>query len=138
MALTVYRMGDAPLQAELNRLLCNRNPQQYELEWRHVYLDGLRELWIVRRQPGPRGAAGALYRVIAPPYRAIDLPRDWIGRVQCDCIEAQNGARRLGGICKHALMVYAWQGAYNGTGARWLYLDCYLRKFCADTQQHTR
>jgi hypothetical protein len=138
MALTVYRMGDAPLQAELNRLLCNRNPQQYELEWRHVYLDGLRELWIVRRLPGPRGAAGALYRVVAPAHNRVDLPRSWIGKVQCDCPESQNGATRLGGLCKHSLMVYAWQGSYYDNPARWLYLDIYLRKFCADTQQHTR
>jgi hypothetical protein len=138
MALVRYSMGHAPIQAELLRVLCNRDPNRYEVEWAHTYLDGLRELWWVRRLPGPKGAAGALYRVIAPPYRAIDLPRDWIGKVQCDCPEAQNGATRLGGLCKHALMVYCWQGAYNGTGARWLYTDCYLRKFCAGHDTNTR
>jgi hypothetical protein len=131
MVRCLYGMGVAPLREELNRLLCNRNPQQYELEWSHVYLDGLRELWIVRRLPGPKGAAGALYRVIAPPHRRADLPSDWIGKVQCDCAEAQNGATRLGGICKHALMTYAWQGSTCDNPARWLYLEVYLRKFCA-------
>jgi len=131
MAVCRYSAGDAPLQAELNRLLCNRDPNMYEVEWAHTYTDGLRELWMVRRLPGPRGAAGALYRVIAPPHNRADLPRDWIGKAQCDCAEAQQGAPRLGGLCKHALMVYAWQGSYHENAARWLYLDVYLRKFCA-------
>jgi len=131
MALVRYSMEQAPLSAELLRVLCNRDPRRYELEWAHTYLDGLRELWWVRRLPGPLGAAGALYRVIAPSHRRADLPSDWIGKAQCDCAEAQNGARRLGGLCKHMLMVYCWQGAYCDNPARWLYTDCYLRKFCA-------
>jgi hypothetical protein len=138
MAVCRYSMGQAPLSAELLRLLCNRDPQRYELEWAHTYLDGLRELWRVRKHPGPRGAAGALYRVEIPPYRAIDLPRDWIGRAQCNCPEFQTGAQRLGGVCKHILMCYAWQGSYNGNGARWLYLDIWLRKFCADPTPNAR
>jgi hypothetical protein len=138
MTVCRYSMEQAPMCAELLRALCNRNPNRYEVEWAHVYLDGLRQLWWVRKHPGPLGAAGAFYRVIVPPYNRADLPRDWVGRVQCDCPEAQAGAHRLGGICKHALMVYAWQGAYSGTGARWLYLDGYLRKFCAGQSQHTR
>jgi hypothetical protein len=101
-------------------------------------VDGLRELWRVRKYPGPRGAAGALYTVIAPPHRKADLPSDWIGRVQCDCPEAQQGAPRLGGLCKHSLMVYAWQGSWYDNSARWLYLDSYLRKFCADPNTDPR
>jgi len=131
MIRAIYGMGVAPLDAELLRVLCNADPRRYELEWSCVYLDGLRELWYVRKHVGPRGGAGALYRVEAPPYRFSDLPSDWVGRVQCTCPEAQAGAPRLGGLCKHALMVYAWQGAWNGCGARWLYLDVYLRKFRA-------
>lgn len=132
MAVCRYSMSGAPLQAELNRLLCNRDPNRYELEWGLIYLDGLREVWWVRKYPGPKGAAGALYRVVAPPHNRADLPHNWVGKVQCDCPEAQAGAPRLGGVCKHALMVYAWQGSHYGNGARWLYLDVYLRKFCAD------
>jgi hypothetical protein len=138
MAVCRYSMGDAPLQAELNRLLCNRDPNRYEVEWRLTYLDGLREVWWVRKHPGPRGAAGALYRVVAPAHNRVDLPKDWIGRVQCECPEAQTGGSRLGGLCKHALMVYAWQGSHNSNPARWLYLDCYLRKFCGDPTTQTR
>ena len=131
MVKVIYGMAVAPLDAELLRVLCNRDPRRYEVEWSVCYLDGLRELWRVRKYPGPRGAAGALYTVIAPPHRRADLPSDWIGRVQCDCPEAQQGAPRLGGLCKHSLMVYAWQGSYYDNSARWLYLDVYLRKFCA-------
>jgi hypothetical protein len=131
MVRCLYGMGVAPLDAELNRLLCNRDPNRYELEWAQVYLDDRREIWWVRKHPGPRGAAGALYRVIAPPHKRADLPRDWLGKAQCDCAEAQQGAPRLGGLCKHSLMVYAWQGSCHDNPARWLYLDCYLRKFCA-------
>jgi hypothetical protein len=130
MAVCRYRMGDAPLSAELLRVLCNTNPARYELEWTYAYLDGLREVWWVRKHPD-----GALYRVITPPYSRADLPRDWIGRVQCNCPEARRGAPRLQGVCKHGLMVYAWQGSCYGNGARWLYLDVYLRKFCAG--EHT-
>ena len=131
MVRCLYGMGVAPLDAELLRVLCNRDPRRYELEWSLTYLDGLREVWAVRRLPGPRGEAGALYRVIAPAHKRTDLPSDWIGKAQCDCAEAQQGAPRLGGLCKHALMVYAWQGSYHENAARWLYLDVYLRKFCA-------
>jgi hypothetical protein len=138
MVVCKYGMAVAPLDEALKHFLCNRDPRRYEIEWAHTYLDGLRELWWVRKYPGPRGAAGALYRVIAPPHRRADLPSDWIGKVQCDCPEAQQGAPRLGGICKHALMVYAWQGSYNDNSARWLYIDCYLRKFCGDTTTQTR
>jgi len=129
-------MGVAPLDAGLLRVLCNTDPRRYQVEWTHAYLDGLRELWIVCKAPGLRGGAGAVYRVIAPPYRFADLPADWRGKVSCECPEAQAGAPRLGGLCKHALMVYAWQGAWNGCGARWLYLDVYLRKFCAGADTH--
>jgi hypothetical protein len=128
----IYGMGVAPLDAELNRLLCNRDPNRYEVEWRLTYLDGLREIWWVRKYPGPQGAPGALYRVVAPPHNRADLPQHWVGKVQCDCPEAQSGGSRLGGLCKHALMVYAWQGSWYDNSARWLYLDSYLRKFCAD------
>ena len=137
MVRCIYGMGVAPLDTELLRVLCNRDPRRYELEWAQVYLDGLREVWWVRKYPGPKGAAGALYRVIAPPHNRADLPRDWIGKVQCDCAEAQTGGSRLGGICKHALMVYGWQGSYYDNSARWLYLDVYLRKICAGHSTYT-
>jgi len=132
MAVCRYSMEQAPMCAELLRVLCNRNPNRYEVEWALTYLDGLREVWWVRKHPGPRGAAGALYRVIAPPHARADLPQHWVGKVQCECPEAQSGGSRLGGLCKHALMVYCWQGSYYGNPARWLYADVYLRKFCAD------
>ena len=142
MVRLIYGMGVAPLDAELNRLLCNRDPNRYEVEWRLTYLDGLREVWWVRKYPGPKGAPGALYRVVAPPHNRADLPQHWVGKVQCDCLEAQSGGSRLGGLCKHALMVYAWQGSYYDNSARWLYLDVYLRKFCAgdhtDTNQEVQ
>jgi hypothetical protein len=138
MMRMVYGMAVAPLDEALKRVLCNRDPRRYELEWAMTYLDGLREVWWVRKYPGPKGAAGALYRVVAPPHNRADLPHNWVGKVQCDCSEAQQGAPRLGGICKHALMVYAWQGSYNCNPARWLYLDVYLRKFCAGHDTHTR
>ena len=131
MARFIYGMAVAPLDEALKRLLCNCNPSRYELEWAITYLDGLKEVWWVRKHPGPQGAPGALYRVVAPPHRRVDLPSDWVGLVQCECPEAQRGAPRLGGICKHALMVYGWQGSYYCNAARWLYLDCYLRKFRA-------
>jgi hypothetical protein len=138
MVRCIFGMGIAPLDEGLKRLLCNRDPRRYELEWEHVYLEGMREVWWVRKHPGPKGEAGALYRVIAPPHNRADLPQHWVGKVQCDCAEAQNGASRLGGICKHGLMVYAWQGAWNCNASRWLYLDVYLRKFCAGQSQHTQ
>jgi len=138
MVRCLYGMGVAPLDTELLRVLCNRDPRRYELEWAQVYLDGLREVWWVRKYPGPKGAAGALYRVIAPPHNRADLPHHWVGKVQCDCAEAQTGGSRLGGICKHALMVYGWQGSYYDNSARWLYLDVYLRKFCAGHNTHTQ
>jgi hypothetical protein len=137
MMRLIYGMAVAPLDEGLKRVLCNTDPRRYELDWRLTYLDGLREVWWVRKYPGPRGAAGALYRVVAPPHNRVDLPHHWIGTVQCDCPEAQNGAQRLGGLCKHSLMVYAWQGSYYDNPARWLYLDVYLRKFCAGDHTDT-
>lgn len=138
MVKLTYDMAIAPLDEGLKRLLCNRDPRRYELEWLMVCSDERRELWWVRKYPGPKGAAGALYRVVAPLHNRADLPHHWIGKVQCDCAEAQNGGQRLGGLCKHALMVYAWQGSFYDNPARWLYLDVYLRKFCAGHEQHTR
>jgi hypothetical protein len=138
MMTLIYGMGVAPLDEGLLRLLCNRDPRSYELEWVHTYFDEQRELWWVRKYPGPRGAAGALYRVIVPSHSRADLPHHWVGKVQCDCPEAQSGGSRLGGLCKHALMVYAWQGSHYDNPARWLYLDCYLRKFCAGHNTHTQ
>jgi hypothetical protein len=138
MVKVIYGMPVAPLDEALKRVLCNANPHRYEVEWRLTYLDGLREVWWVRKYPGPKGAPGALYRVVAPPHNRADLPQHWIGKVECECPEAQSGGSRLGGLCKHSLMVYAWQGSWYDNSARWLYLESYLRKFCADPNTDTR
>jgi hypothetical protein len=116
---------------DAKRVLANGDYARYEVEWALTYLDDMREVWWVRKRPGPRGSAGALYRVVAPRHNRIALPKDWIGQVQCDCPEAQNGATRLGGICKHALMVYCVQGSFYGNPARWLYAEVHVLKFRA-------
>jgi hypothetical protein len=134
-----YRIGmaDAPMANDAKRVLANGDYTRYEVEWALTYLDGLREVWWVRKRPGPRGAAGALYRVVAPRHDRLALPKDWIGQVQCDCPEAQNGGSRLGGLCKHALMVYCAQGSFYGNPARWLYAEVYALKFRADGNAQT-
>jgi len=137
MAIYRFGMADAPMANDAKRVLANGDYTRYEVEWALTYLDDMREVWWVRKRPGPRGAAGAVYRVVAPRHNRVDLPQHWVGRVQCECPEAQSGGHRLGGLCKHALMVYAWQGSWYDNSARWLYLDVYLRKFCADGNTHT-
>jgi hypothetical protein len=135
----MYRFGmaDAPMANDAKRVLANDDYTRYEVEWALTYLDDMREVWWVRKRPGPRGAAGALYRVVAPRHDRIALPKDWIGRVQCDCPEAQNGGSRLGGLCKHSLMVYCWQGSYYGNPARWLYAEVHVLKFRAGDHTDT-
>jgi hypothetical protein len=131
--MAIYRIGlaDAPMANDAKRVLANGDYTRYEVEWAHTYLDDMREIWWVRKRPGPRGAAGAVYRVVAPRHNRADLPQHWVGRVQCDCPEARNGGSRLGGICKHALMVYCAQGSWYGNPARWLYAEVHVLKFRA-------
>ena len=118
-----FGMGNAPLT--WLRELCNgTDPARYTVEYSGN--DLRRELWLVQKSPGHRGSAGALYRVYLPVYSPRVLPTDLITASTCDCPEAQSGGTRLGGVCEHTLMAYAWQGALWGTGARWLYVDAYL------------
>ena len=110
-----FGMGNAPLT------WLREDTARYTVEYSGLANDLRRELWLVEESPGPRGSAGALYRVYLPVYSPRVLPTDLPAAATCDCPEAQSG-----GICKHMLMAYAWQGALWGTGARWLYVDAYL------------
>lgn len=133
-----FGMGNAPLTRL--RELCNGiDPARYTVRYSGLADDLRCELWLVEKSPGPRGSAGALYRVYLPVYSPRVLPTDLRATATCDCPEAQHGASRLGGVCKHTLMAYCWQGALWGTGARWLYTDVYLatqRYFQAMEVQH--
>jgi len=120
-----YRMAEAPL-LWLRELTNGVDPARYSVELTGTLLDGGRELWLVHKAPGPRGGAGALYRVALPVYSPRVLPHDLRAQASCDCPEFESGAQRLGGVCKHILMAYCWQGCHAGTGARWLYTDAYL------------
>jgi len=119
-----FPMRDAPL-IQL-RFLCNGDPARYAVELTGTLGAGGRELWLVHKFSGSRGGAAATYRVWLPPYSPRVMPTDLRAQATCDCPEAQSGGSRLGGVCKHALMAYCWQGCHAGTGARWLYTDAYL------------
>lgn len=129
-----YLMSAAPLHRKAT-LLNNVDASRYTVEVTGTLEPGGRELWLVRKAPGPRGSAGALYRVTLPLYKPRVLPADLRGVAECNCPEFAAGARRLGGVCKHILMAYAWQGAYAGIGARWFYLDVYLAQY-SEEEQH--
>jgi len=119
-----FPMRDAPL-VQLH-YLCNGNPARYAVELTGTLGAGGRELWLVHKTSGPRGGAAATYHVWLPPYSPRVMPTDLRAQASCDCPEAQSGATRLGGVCKHMLMAYAWQGCYAGSAARWFYTDAYL------------
>jgi hypothetical protein len=119
-----FPMRDAPL-IQL-RFLCNGDPARYTVELTGTLGAGGRELWLVHKSSGPRGGAAATYRVWLPPYSPRVMPTDLRAQASCDCPEAQSGATRLGGVCKHMLMAYCWQGCYAGSAARWFYTDAYL------------
>jgi len=120
-----YCMAEAPLQGLLD-LTNGVNPARYSVEHTCTLLDDGRELWLVHKAAGPRGGAGALYRVALPVYSPRVLPNDLRATASCTCPDFRFGAQRLGGVCKHVLMCYCWQGCYAGTGERWLYTDAYL------------
>jgi len=133
-----YSMGDAAVQ--LAAYLCNgTDPRRYSVQYDGIADCQRGETWLVRKAPGPQGSAGALYRVYLPAYSPRVLPMDLVGVATCDCPEARSGGQRLGGLCKHMLMAYCWQGVFHGTGARWFYADWYLfRQRCFRNEQNEK